>query len=268
MINYKYEFYLERVKSVETILLTRIRNESDIISDFLAHVSEFSDAVIVFDDSSSDSTLDIVRSHPKVVAIIKNILWDANNRTNQETLHRKALNTVANKLFSPKWIIYMDADERLVGNVRRDLEAIDNTKVDFIRIPLFDAYMTKTDSEDTLPGEKLLNRRRYYGPERRDIIFIWSGNIEAKFVQDDAREPEIDSKNYLTLFKCQHLGKALTIDRWESKCDYYIANFPNVYAKKWSERKGKAIHTESDFGTPLFEWGDDLFKNAILIHPL
>ncbi|EPS3610283.1 TPA: glycosyltransferase family 2 protein [Vibrio cholerae] len=268
MINYRYEFYLERVDTVETVLLTRIRNESDIIEDFLNHVNDFSDGIIVFDDSSTDNTLDIVRNHPKVVAIVKNVSWDPHNRTKQETLHRKALNTVANKLFSPKWIIYMDADERLEGNIRQELAFIDNKKIDYIRIPLFDAYMTKNDCKDISPGETLLNRRLYYGPERRDIIFIWSGNIDAKFIKDDAREPEFDSNNYLTLFKCQHLGKALTVERWERKCDYYIANFPEVYAKKWSERKGKAIHVESDFGTPLYRWGRDLFENAILIHPI
>ncbi|MES1383839.1 glycosyltransferase family 2 protein, partial [Vibrio cholerae] len=155
------EFYLERVDTVETVLLTRIRNESDIIEDFLNHVNDFSDGIIVFDDSSTDNTLDIVRNHPKVVAIVKNVSWDPHNRTKQETLHRKALNIVANKLFSPKWIIYMDADERLEGNVRQELAFIDNKKIDYIRIPLFDAYMTKNDCKDISPGETLLNRRLY-----------------------------------------------------------------------------------------------------------
>jgi hypothetical protein len=30
-------------------------------------------------------------------------------------------------------------------------------------------------------------------------------------------------------------------------------------------RKGQAIHTQSDFMRPLYEWGDALFANAVRI---
>ena len=267
MINYRYEFFLERVKDPKNILITRIRNEEDIIEDFLSHVSSFCDAIVVFDDFSTDKTLELVRKNPKVVCIIKKNSWDSKKRTMQETLHRKALNSVAKKLFLPKWIIYMDADERLIGDVRQDLMSLDNSDIDFIRVPLFDAYMTPKDCLDIQTGEKLLNRRLYFGPERRDIIFIWSGKADAKFIMDDAREPLIESNKYRTLFKCQHFGKALSHKRWEEKCDYYISYFPEIYSDKWKARKGKVIHELSDFGTPLYLWGNDLFENKILIHP-
>jgi alkylation response protein AidB-like acyl-CoA dehydrogenase len=42
--------------------------------------------------------------------------------------------------------------------------------------------------------------------------------------------------------------------------------FPfETYGRKWQERKGKAIHTVSDFGRPLYEWGEALFRNAVRI---
>jgi hypothetical protein len=34
---------------------------------------------------------------------------------------------------------------------------------------------------------------------------------------------------------------------------------------KWRDRKGRAIHTQSDFMRPLYEWGDTLFANAVKI---
>ena len=57
---------------------------------------------------------------------------------------------------------------------------------------------------------------------------------------------------------------SLSVDHWEETCDYYIRHFPfETYGKKWTERKGQAIHTESDFKRPLYEWGDELFANAV-----
>ena len=39
----------------------------------------------------------------------------------------------------------------------------------------------------------------------------------------------------------------------------------DTYGRKWLDRKGRAIHTESDFMRPLYEWGDALFANAVKI---
>jgi hypothetical protein len=38
-----------------------------------------------------------------------------------------------------------------------------------------------------------------------------------------------------------------------------------TYGRKWLARKGQAIHTQSDFMRPLYEWGDTLFANAVKI---
>ena len=65
---------------------------------------------------------------------------------------------------------------------------------------------------------------------------------------------------------CQHYGKSLSVEHWEETCDYYIRHFPfDTYGRKWLDRKGRAIHTQSDFMRPLYEWGDTLFASAIKI---
>jgi hypothetical protein len=53
----------------------------------------------------------------------------------------------------------------------------------------------------------------------------------------------------------RHYGKALSVARWERKCDYYAQHFPR-YAAKWQARRGAAIHTHSDFGRPLIAWAE------------
>ncbi|CCN81683.1 conserved hypothetical protein [Vibrio nigripulchritudo SFn27] len=254
-------------KETKIIVLTRVRNEEDIIDDFLEHVSTFSDGVIAFDDCSQDKTRFILENSSSVLSVIANCSWEPNNRTGQETVHRRCLDKYARDKYNPMWLVYMDADERLEGDIREQLLQFDNSQIDFIRIPLFDAYLTPDDYLGIRKKDKLINSRKYFGPERRDIIFIWSSLVETRFEKDDSREPEIDSDNFLTMFRCQHFGKALSLQRWEKKCDYYANNFPEIYREKWLKRKGRGIHTLSDFGTPLYQWGDELFRNAIVIHP-
>jgi hypothetical protein len=46
----------------------------------------------------------------------------------------------------------------------------------------------------------------------------------------------------------------------------HLRHFPfDSYGRKWLDRKGRAIHTKSDFMRPLYEWGDALFANAVKI---
>ena len=59
---------------------------------------------------------------------------------------------------------------------------------------------------------------------------------------------------------------SLSVEHWEETCDYYMRHFPfDTYGRKWRDRKGRAIHTQSDFMRPLYEWGDTLFANAVKI---
>jgi hypothetical protein len=94
---------------------------------------------------------------------------------------------------------------------------------------------------------------------------LWRDRPEVLFVEGKGRTPQ-GTGHVETELYCQHYGKSLSATHWEETCDYYIRNFPfETYGKKWLGRKGKAIHSESDFKRPLYEWGDDLFANAVSI---
>ena len=43
----------------------------------------------------------------------------------------------------------------------------------------------------------------------------------------------------------------------------YFQNESPGNDKEANDRKGRAIHTQSDFMRPLYEWGDTLFANAV-----
>jgi len=160
------------------------------------------------------------------------------------------------------WMFCFDPDERVSGDVRAYLGGL-GADVDALRVRLFDAYMTPEDNDPYTPDRTLLDFRRFYGPEQRDILMFWRNRETIGFAEGDGRTPRGMTSVETDLY-CQHYGKSLSVDHWEETCDYYIQHFPyETYGAKWEARKGKAIHTESDFGNPLHEWGNALFANAV-----
>lgn len=248
--------------------ITRVRNESLVLGDTLDYVGAHVDAIIAYDDASTDDTLDILCSHPKVALVIKNTLWESDvaARLFAETRHRGLLLQVARSQLSFEWALCFDADERVIGNLRDFIGDASATNCNGVRIQLFDAYMTPDDHAPFVHGQNLLDFRRFFGPEKRDILMLWRNLPQVFYGGLDAREP-MGVNRVITDFYCQHYGKAISVIQWEETCDYYIKHFPfETYGRKWLARKGHAIHTESDFSRPLFEWGSVLFKNAVVIN--
>jgi hypothetical protein len=57
--------------------ITRVRNEALILRDTLDYVGKHVDAIVAYDDASTDRTLEILGGHPKVALIVTNRLWEA-----------------------------------------------------------------------------------------------------------------------------------------------------------------------------------------------
>jgi glycosyl transferase family 2 len=247
--------------------VTRLRNEALILRDTLDYVGKHVDAIITYDDASTDRTLEILRTHPKVALIVANGAWeeDIKARRLAEGRHRGLLLQIARARLPFAWMFCFDADERVTGNLRGFVDGLSAGDCDAVRVRLFDAYMTPNDRAPYQPGRELLGFRRFFGPEQRDIMMLWRNRPETFFAEQHAREPGGTQRVRTDLY-CQHYGKSLSVEHWEETCDYYIRHFPyDTYGKKWSERKGQAIHTQSDFMRPLYEWGDTLFANAVII---
>jgi hypothetical protein len=247
--------------------MTRIRNEALILPDTLDYLGKHVDAIIAYDDASTDETVDMLRRHPKVALVVANGAWeqDIKARRLAEGRHRGLLLEIARAELGYEWMLCFDPDERVTGDLRASLQGFEGDACDGIRVQLFDAYMTPDDCEPYRPDRELLDFRRYFGPEQRDILMLWRNRPEIHFAEHHAREPG-GLKSVRTDLYCQHYGKSLSVEHWEETCDYYIKHFPfDTYGRKWTERKGKGIHTESDFQRPLYEWGSTLFANAVKI---
>ena len=247
--------------------VTRVRNEALILRDTLDYVGREVDAIIAYDDASTDRTLEILRSHPKVALIVANGAWeeDVAARLIAEGRHRGLLLQTAHERLRFEWMFCFDADERVIGDLRGFAAGPDAGDCDGVRIKLFDAYMTPDDHAPYRPDRALAGFRRFFGPERRDILMLWRNRPEVFFSQQHAREPGGVERVTTDLY-CQHYGKSLSVEHWEETCEYYMRHFPfDTYGRKWRDRKGRAIHTQSDFMRPLYEWGDALFANAVRI---
>jgi glycosyltransferase involved in cell wall biosynthesis len=254
-LNYRVIKGLNKHRPVRIIGMIRLRNEALILQDTLDHMGEIVDGIVIYDDASTDKSVEIAKSHPKVLEIIVNKKWQGGQREWEETANRSLLYERSRR-YSPEWFFYADADERFEGKIRQFLLEDCPDDVEGIKISLFDAYITKTDKAPYKTGMKLYNFRKKFGVERRDILMIWRNGCDAEFLRKDGREPQGSiNKNAITKFYCQHYGKSLSIQHWEETCDYYINYFPK-YKDKWLERKGKAVHDASDFGRDILLWKD------------
>lgn len=233
---------------MKIIGLSRVRNESEIMLDTLNHMSEFCDSIYIYDDASTDNTVEICESHPLVKEVIKGDVWDL-NRERAEYQNREAILKLARKkeeLNLDDWFIYMDADERIEFNFN-NLSNISN-ECDAIKMRLFDFYITKEDVN------KNYVEREWMGPEYRDILFMFKNGNAIGYSIPDQREVFLKPNTRVKQIGfVKHYGKSISIKQWEDTCEYYSKNFPK-YSKKWELRKGKAIHTVSDFGRKLITW--------------
>jgi glycosyltransferase involved in cell wall biosynthesis len=247
------------------VALTRVRNEALLLPDTLDYLASHVDAIVAYDDASTDETVAILRAHPKVALIVANQAWepDMAARKLAEGRHRGLLLDMARRQLPHDWMLCFDPDERVTDDLRTFVQGPGGDHCDAVRVKLFDAYLTPDDHAPYSSDQALLDFRRFYGPEQRDILMVFRHRPEIVWAEGDGRTPR-GMTSVKTELHCQHYGKSLSVAHWEETCDYYIKHFPyDTYGKKWTERKGKGIHTESDFQRPLYEWGETLFANAV-----
>ena len=93
------------------------KNEEDMISRWLERTSSIVDGIIVLDDGSTDSTPEIIKTHPKVLQIITNPV----NLGWKVMEYRNRLLTAANS-YNPNWILISDTDEILDNRIVSNLD--------------------------------------------------------------------------------------------------------------------------------------------------
>lgn len=235
--------------------ITRVRNESQIIKSTLDRLVNHFDRVVVFDDASEDNTVEICLNHELVTEVIANEVWspEPKIRHQLETTQRKHLYNHTIDKYKPDWVLYFDADEHIYFD---DIDWAGNNSY-FFR--LFDVYITPEDVD------KHFEEREFVGCEYRDIPMLFRPENCSGFFN---RIPT-GLRNLKFGGTVKHFGKGISEDHWEETCNYYVNHLYEIgltgesIKDKWEKRKGKAIHTESDFGNPLIRWGERYQENKI-----
>src|SRR5258708_11344930 len=189
--------------------LTRVRNEALILRDTLDYVGNQVDSIVAYNDASTDRTLEILGGHPKVALIVTNRSWEAEveGRRIAGVRHRGLLLQTAREQLQFDWMFCFDADERVTGDLRGFMEGTHSSDYDGVRVQLFDAYMTPGDHAPYQADRELLGFRRFFGPERRDILMLWRNRWEVIFAK---REPS-GLEHLRTDLYCQHYRKSLSV---------------------------------------------------------
>ncbi len=233
----------------------RVRNEAHIIQSTLDHMAQFCKRIAVLDEASTDDTFSICVDHPAVVCVTRLAKFetDPNERRRFESWGRqRPLDNGLQAVPDAEWVLYMDADERLVF----DLDTFDWDSWDAASFRLWDYYITASDVEQGWEA------RKWIGPEYRDIPMLWR-------VTDGMRFSGRVLNNGLARINphagdVRHYGKAISVAEWESTCEYYTKYQPEFFRAKWERRKGKAIHTTSSFGNTLIPWSGRALHGVLL----
>ena len=237
---------------MKIIGITRLRNESPIINNTLDHAGKFCDEIFVYDDCSTDNTARICGAHPKVKGVILGERWESepSARALAEGIHRQKLYRAALD-FGADWVYCFDGDDYA------EWENLD-FKADCYYLRNFDYYITPNDIETPYLD------RKWIGPEYRDVPVLFRSNSSIRFTN---RVPKGHGPPVFGGYN-RHYGKATTVEAWDEACDYYINHrwkgISPELQQRWRDRKGKAIHTKSDFGRELIRWEDRKTKGVKL----
>jgi len=247
------------MRKYKIVGLTRVRNESLIIQEHLDAMADYCNGgIYVFDDASTDNTVEICKKHPAVKKVIGVKKWDGDTELAIIEMHQRQALIQEAKKDNPDWFVYLDADERLFYN----FVGLDNN-YDVVVSQLFDFYITEEDKDREYSGN-IIALRRLCGPEYREIVSIFKNIPGIRFTRKHSRNPEVTSYQRILRGGCiRHYGKSISIKNWEDRCDYYVKRAPE-YKAIWEKRKGKAVHKESDFLRPLYPW-DEVHKHATRI---
>lgn len=156
-----------------TVLLP-VRNAAADLPDYLASVASYADAVVAFDDGSTDDSVAILRAHP-IVRVLRTSPVRDTYAGWDDAANRNVTLAAAAEL-DPRWLLSLDADERIEAaegaTLRRFLEtdALPGLAYAFrcfemrgpgVHLPAA-SWQTRLFAHE--PGQRLTRRKLHFEP--------------------------------------------------------------------------------------------------------
>lgn len=234
------------------VALLHVRDDQLTVRDCLDHLASIVDAVVVFDDSSTDDTARLIRNHPIVTDVIRPRRRGRQARGWKRVAQQRALLRRAKQL-GPEWILAANVEERIEGDVRRYLLDHASGSVAGVAIGRFYAYLTRDDSEPYAGDRPLHGFRTMFGPERQDLVMVWRNVEHVDYRGLDVEQPRGLSGDVERKFVSQHYEKALSAALWDARC-HELARQHVGQRDKLMAQVGEGIRQVSDSGRPLMTW--------------
>ena len=151
----------------DVVCLVPVRNAEADLPGLLSSAEGFCDAIVALDDGSTDATAGLLETHPLVERLLRNPPRPTSAGWNDSENRNRLLAAAAE--LAPRWIVSVDADERIDGD---DATALRR----FLH-------------EDALPGLAYgLEHVRMWGAERCDPQVTWVYRVFA--FEEGQRFPE------------------------------------------------------------------------------
>lgn len=246
------------MKNKEIICVMCIHNESLNLKECLEHLNNYVDKFVVFDDESTDNSIEILKQFPKVANIITEKQEGAHRwreRHNRETVIRRA-KEVSDA--DETWVLCIDPDERFEMRFLEDIrKIIDNNPGKAISIHMRELW----DAIDQYRNDGIWDRKRktllfplsdkmtydyeneHHNPwtyrELTEVVELDYSLYHLKMIKEEDREERRQLYNRLDPNKkMQAIGydylvdkKDLSIAKIKSENSYDYETVPNYYKK-------------------------------------
>jgi hypothetical protein len=198
-----------RRNSMQILSISWVRNEADIIEDFVRHHTGFLDRMIIMDNASTDAT-------PQILQSLIDEGLPIEIRHSDSTIHNQGehLTALMHELQSDKndrWILPLDADEFLLSSIGSVVNALHHLPTDAVVLLPWKTYVpTPMDDESGVSIlKRMQHRRSEERPQYRKIL------IPSKYQGDAYRIPLGSHSLESTLPIPIHLSN-----------DLFLAHFP------------------------------------------